>query len=61
VVIFSHRCPHRSAVNGTDRSRRIIYYTYNKAVDGDHYAAYFRDKATSNKGNPTSKALSRAG
>ncbi|WP_339862659.1 phytanoyl-CoA dioxygenase family protein [Paremcibacter congregatus] len=61
VVIFSHRCPHRSAVNATDRSRRIIYYTYNKAVDGDYYAAYFRDKATSNKGSPTSKALSRAG
>jgi len=59
-VIFSHKCPHRSAENKGDRDRRITYYTYNRLSAGDHYEKYFSDKALSNNGTGTSKALSQA-
>jgi ectoine hydroxylase-related dioxygenase (phytanoyl-CoA dioxygenase family) len=59
IVFFSNRCPHQSQTNPSEtRSRKILYYTYNKASDGDNYQQYFDDKRTSNKNSTTSKALS---
>ncbi len=60
LVIFSHRSPHRSKKNQSDQARRILYFTYNKSVDGDYYSQYFSDKAVSNPGSTISKALSSA-
>ena len=57
-VIFSHKCPHRSAINKTNKSRRIIYYTYNSLKYGDNYNNYFEDKLTSNPEKKIHKALS---
>ena len=59
MVIFSHKCPHRSAENKSKNERRILYYTYNKQNDGDFYNQYFADKKNSNPGSLTSKALSK--
>ena len=60
VVIFSHRAPHRSKKNQSDQARRILYFTYNKSVDGGYYSQYFSNKAVSNSGSTISKALSSA-
>jgi 2-aminoethylphosphonate dioxygenase len=59
VVVFNHKCPHRSSSNQSNKDRRILYYTYNKLVDGDHYKRYFSDKKASNPGSKISKALSK--
>ncbi len=58
IVVFSHKCPHRSSENTSKEERRILYYTYNKLKDGDFYHQYFSDKKTSNPGSVVSKALS---
>lgn len=58
VVLFSHQCPHRSAINNSERARRIIYYTYHSSRYGDNYSQYFLDKKTSNKDSNVNKALS---
>ena len=59
IVFFSNRCPHRSEKNNSEtRTRRILYFTYNKLKDGDNYNQYFSDKASSNKNSFVSKALS---
>ncbi len=58
VVVFSHTSPHRSESNNSERYRRILYFTYNKSIDGDHYSQYFLDKKMSNNRSKTSKALS---
>ena len=55
VVVFSALCAHRSAMNRSTESRRVLYYTYNLASDGDHMDAYFRDKFGLNLGQ--AKAL----
>ena len=47
VVIFDHRCPHRSAVNMSDNDRSSIYLTYNLFESGDFYDQYFNDKRDS--------------
>ncbi|MCH9743474.1 MAG: phytanoyl-CoA dioxygenase family protein [Gammaproteobacteria bacterium] len=60
VILFSHKCPHRSGKNNSLGSRRIIYYTYNALKYGDHYERYFKDKSSSNPGSSISKALSSA-
>lgn len=44
VVIFDSYTPHRSAPNMTSKMRRVYYATYNRAADGDHHDAYYRDK-----------------
>ncbi len=44
AVFFDSFVPHRSAPNRTDRSRRVLYITYNAASAGDHRAAYYADK-----------------
>ena len=54
MVIFSNTCPHRSKKNDTNKSRRIIYYTYSLAKNGSKYDEYFEDKE---KSKNESKAL----
>ena len=54
MVIFSNTCPHRSKKNDSDKSRRIIYYTYSLEKNGSKYDKYFEDKENSKN---ESKAL----
>ncbi len=44
VVFFDCFVPHQSAPNLTDRPRRNLYLTYNRADQGDWRAKYFADK-----------------
>lgn len=44
VVFFDSFAPHRSGPNLTQRPRRVLYITYNRAAEGDHRAAYYADK-----------------
>jgi phosphonate degradation associated HDIG domain protein len=44
LVFFDSYLPHRSAPNTTDRPRRALYLTYNRASEGDHRAAYYASK-----------------
>jgi ectoine hydroxylase-related dioxygenase (phytanoyl-CoA dioxygenase family) len=44
VMFFDSFAPHRSAPNLTDRPRRALYVTYNRASEGDHRARYVADK-----------------
>jgi 2-aminoethylphosphonate dioxygenase len=47
VAFFDCFVPHQSAPNRTDKPRRNLYLTYNRAVDGDHRERYFSDKRRS--------------
>lgn len=47
VVYFDSFVPHRSAANRTAEARRVLYYTYNLASEGDHLAQYYADKRAS--------------
>lgn len=47
AVFFDSFVPHRSAPNTTADPRRVLYYTYNKASEGDHLAQYYADKRAS--------------
>lgn len=47
VILFDSFVPHASADNLTDRPRRVLYLTYNRASDGDHRADYYRHKHAS--------------
>jgi ectoine hydroxylase-related dioxygenase (phytanoyl-CoA dioxygenase family) len=42
MLVMHSLCPHRSAPNRTDSSRRLLFFTYNAAASGDHYATYYR-------------------
>jgi ectoine hydroxylase-related dioxygenase (phytanoyl-CoA dioxygenase family) len=44
AVFFDSYAPHRSAPNRTDKARRVLYITYNKASQGDSRAKYYADK-----------------
>lgn len=44
VLFFDSFTPHWSEPNRTDRPRRILYLTYNRAADGDQRARYHADK-----------------
>lgn len=44
AMFFDSYAPHRSGPNLTDRPRRVLYVTYNRASEGDHRARYFADK-----------------
>lgn len=44
VVFFDCFVPHQSAPNLTDRPRRNLYLSYNRASAGDHREKYFADK-----------------
>ncbi len=41
VLFFSSLAPHRSGPNLSERSRKILYFTYNTVQSGDHYAKYY--------------------
>lgn len=47
AVFFDSFAPHRSAPNNTDTPRRVLYFTYNKASEGDHLEQYYADKRLS--------------
>lgn len=47
AVFFDSFVPHRSAPNATDAPRRVLYFTYNRAAEGDHLAQYYADKRAS--------------
>jgi hypothetical protein len=47
AVFFDSFAPHRSAPNNTDAPRRVLYYTYNKASEGDSLEQYYADKRAS--------------
>ena len=47
AVFFDSFAPHRSAPNDTDSPRRVLYYTYNKASEGDNLEQYYADKRIS--------------
>ncbi|MDH3512966.1 MAG: phytanoyl-CoA dioxygenase family protein, partial [Gammaproteobacteria bacterium] len=40
AVFFDSFAPHRSGPNNTDAPRRVLYYTYNKASQGDSLEQY---------------------
>ena len=44
LIFFDCFAPHQSAPNLTDRPRRNLYLTYNRADQGDYRARYFADK-----------------
>ena len=44
VIIFNDYTPHRSADNLSDKSRKLIFLTYNNLSEGDHRQSHFRDK-----------------
>lgn len=44
LVIFDAYVPHRSDINKSNSSRRIIYLTYTKNSEGDFYKDYFIKK-----------------
>jgi hypothetical protein len=47
AVFFDSFVPHRSAPNHTDQPRRVLYYTYNRASEGDYLGQYYADKRAS--------------
>jgi hypothetical protein len=47
AVFFDSYIPHKSAPNNSAGSRRVLYYTYNRAYEGDSLAQYYADKRAS--------------
>lgn len=47
AVFFDSFVPHRSAPNGSPLQRRVLYYTYNRASEGDSLRQYYADKRRS--------------
>jgi ectoine hydroxylase-related dioxygenase (phytanoyl-CoA dioxygenase family) len=47
AVFFDSFVPHRSGPNHTQDQRRVLYYTYNRASEGDHLRQYYADKRQS--------------
>ncbi|HEY8210239.1 MAG TPA: phytanoyl-CoA dioxygenase family protein [Myxococcaceae bacterium] len=44
AVFFSSYTPHCSAPNLSDRPRKLLYLTYNRASDGDHRLPHYEEK-----------------
>jgi len=44
AVFFDSYAPHRSLPNKTDKSRRVLYITFNASSEGDHRKQYYADK-----------------
>lgn len=44
AVFFDSFAPHRSGPNHSDKARRLLYITWNKASEGDHRARYYEEK-----------------
>jgi ectoine hydroxylase-related dioxygenase (phytanoyl-CoA dioxygenase family) len=47
VVFFDSYVPHGSYPNLSDKRRRILYVTYDRASEGDQRARYYADKRKS--------------
>jgi len=47
AVFFDCYAPHGSKPNLSDKKRRVLYVTYNRASDGDHLEQYYADKRAS--------------
>ena len=47
VIFFDSYTPHRSGKNKTNRSRSLIYFTYNKLSDGNLKKRYYYEKRLS--------------
>ncbi len=47
AIFFDSYAPHRSGPNLTNKSRRVLYVTYNRASEGDHLTQYYADKRKS--------------
>lgn len=47
AVFFDSYTPHRSGPNETERARRVLYITFNRASEGDQRARYYADKRKS--------------
>ncbi|MFQ5954106.1 MAG: phytanoyl-CoA dioxygenase family protein [Kiloniellales bacterium] len=47
VVFFDSYTPHGSGPNLSNKPRRVLYLTYNRASDGDHRIRYYADKRKS--------------
>ena len=46
AVFFDSYAPHRSGPNSSDKPRRVLYITYNKASAGDCRTKYYAEKRT---------------
>lgn len=44
IVLFDSYVPHRSARNNSSKTRRILFFTFNLAREGDHYERYYEAK-----------------
>lgn len=56
LAFFSSKCLHKSGKNLSNKSRSLLYYTYNPARNGNNYIKYYKDKLQSinkNKTTPT--------
>ncbi len=42
MLMLHSLCPHRSRPNLASGPRRLLFFTYNAAASGDHYATYYR-------------------
>lgn len=47
LIFFDSYTPHRSGFNLTNKTRRLLYLSYNKASEGDFRERYFADKRKS--------------
>ncbi|KAF7887820.1 uncharacterized protein EAF01_010974 [Botrytis porri] len=45
ILIFGTSFAHRSGPNNSTDDRRVLYATYNRAVDGDNHDAYYLERA----------------
>jgi ectoine hydroxylase-related dioxygenase (phytanoyl-CoA dioxygenase family) len=60
VVFFDCYVPHGSPANDTDKARRNIYLTFNRATDGDQRMAYYEDKWQNYPSNTRDAARDRS-
>lgn len=44
VILFDSYIPHRSSENRSSSTRRILFFTFNLASEGDFYHHYYRSK-----------------
>tara|TARA_B100001057_G_scaffold77424_1_gene72295 strand:- start:42 stop:779 length:738 start_codon:yes stop_codon:yes gene_type:complete len=53
ITLFSSKCLHKSKKNSSNRSRSLLYYTYNPSKYGNNYFKYYKDKKNSSNKNKT--------
>lgn len=59
VLLFHALLPHGSGPNKSERPRRSLYLTYNRACEGDHRERYFLDKLKSAATDAQKSVLAR--